>query len=151
MAGWNFISIENSQENTCSSTQFIWLHLKIIPTVCLQVVRHSVFFSHFIYSQSLCLHSIYSLFTCLIHTQLVYTCNIHRDWLHWIDKHAVFTCNTGVSSLYVRPSLPQRGSPGSPHINPMDSVNHSCGGSGGRVRPGLWWGYGGCPSQTSGC
>ena len=76
-------------------------------------------------------------FIRLIHTQLVYTCNIHRDHLHWIDTHAVFTCNTGVSSLYLCNFPPQRGCPGSPHINQMDAVNHSCGCSGGSVRPGL--------------
>ena len=57
--------------------------------------------------------------------------------LHVIYTHSVFTCSTGFSSLYMTSIRPQRDCLWSPHINPMESVNHSCGYSGGSLRPGL--------------
>ena len=90
---------------------------------------------------------------CRIHTctELVNTWNVHTDELNLIDTHDVFTCSTWFSSLYLCVFQSQRDCPGSPHINPMDAVNHNCGWGGGSVHPGLWCGYGVCHGQISRC
>ena len=60
---------------------------------------------------------------------------IHPHSLHMIHTQSVFTCNTGFSSLYQCIFQQQRGYLWSLHISPMEPVNHSCGYSGGSVRP----------------
>ena len=83
------------------------------------------------------------LFIKLLHSDID---NIHLS-THVIFTHtfcflviytqSVITCSTGVSSLYMCMTQPQRGCLWSPHINRVAALNHSCGCSGGSVRPGL--------------
>ena len=81
-------------------------------------------------------------YTWYIHTLKLFSCDIYTECVN---------CSTGVSSLYLWCTQPQRGCLWSPHINPMASVNHSCGWSGGSVHPGLWCGYRGWNGLMSGC
>ena len=64
-------------------------------------------------------------------TQALFPCDMYT---------VVFICSNYVSPLYMLASQQKRGCTctGSPHINPMEAVNHSCGWIGRNVRLGLW-------------
>ena len=143
-------------------TQLVFVYIRtyiLSPFVykCKYIHTHQAVCLHMkIYRRFVCLH-VYT-FVCLntVRWQLLcinntYRVNIHMKYKHGLlefDAHDLFTCSTWFSSLYLWIFQPQIDCPVSLHINHVEAVNHSCGWSGGSVRPGLWCGYGCCDSQS---
>ena len=113
MVTWIFTLPSFGNFNEIALTQFVYTcTCKLILKQLVYKCTLSVYTFVYIQFADMCesTHS-FKFLACIIHTQLVSTWHIHTDWLHLINTHAVFTCSTLFSSLYLCLFQPQRDCP----------------------------------------